>query len=255
MNLFRYLCKGCGALYNDRHEHGMSKLVHRGLANSDDASPLPTPKCVPYHDYVIFEPCGHCCPDVFASCRACKLGFPNSERGPGRPTGLACFCHYCVNEAALPRLGAGRTDELLAEKKELSEFDVFLCHNAADKPEVKQIGAELRERGISPWLDEWEIRSGQSWLRVLEQRLNDIKTAAIFVGENGVARWYRAEIDILVKRFVEKGSPTIPVILASTESSPVIPLFLQTVQWVDFRKTDPDPMDSLESLITGLRRG
>lgn len=36
-------------------------------------------------------------------------------------------------------------------------FDVFLCHNSEDKPEIRRIADDLLKRGIKPWLDEREI--------------------------------------------------------------------------------------------------
>jgi WD40 repeat protein len=45
-------------------------------------------------------------------------------------------------------------------KRALQSFDVFLCHNTADKAQVRQIGAQLRDHGLLPWLDEWELRPG-----------------------------------------------------------------------------------------------
>jgi TIR domain len=258
MNLFRFLCKSCGALYQDRDEHGATKLVHRGLASSEDRSPLPTPGCVPHHDYVVFEPCGHCCPEVFALCRACKLGYPNWERGPGQPTNVACFCHYCVADAKLPRLTDERAGELLKEKNASEEFDVFLCHNANDKLEVKRIGESLRGRGIRPWLDVWAIRPGQSWLEAIAAQLTSIKSAAVFLGPNGVGPWQTVEIRGLLQQFVGKGSPLIPVVLRGTngnlELPPELSLVLSPLHVVDFRQDDPDPMDNLEWGITGVQR-
>jgi hypothetical protein len=49
------------------------------------------------------------------------------------------------------------------------DFDVFLCHNSADKPAVRRIGEQLKEYGLLPWLDEWELRPGFSWQKVLEE--------------------------------------------------------------------------------------
>jgi hypothetical protein len=40
----------------------------------------------------------------------------------------------------------------------MSHFDVFLCHNPADKPAVKAIGERLKDAGVKPWLDEWELQ-------------------------------------------------------------------------------------------------
>ena len=39
---------------------------------------------------------------------------------------------------------------------------VFLCHTSADKPFVRQVAHDLRARGYGAWLDEVEIRAGQS---------------------------------------------------------------------------------------------
>ncbi len=40
--------------------------------------------------------------------------------------------------------------------EQFNEFDVFLCHNSQDKPEVKKIAWQLQQQGLKPWLDEWE---------------------------------------------------------------------------------------------------
>jgi hypothetical protein len=40
------------------------------------------------------------------------------------------------------------------EKRERGEYDVFLCHNAEDKPAVKKIGEMLIGNRVVPWLDE-----------------------------------------------------------------------------------------------------
>jgi hypothetical protein len=37
-------------------------------------------------------------------------------------------------------------------------FDVFLCHNKKDKPEIREISKSLAKEGIKPWLDEEQIQ-------------------------------------------------------------------------------------------------
>ena len=59
------------------------------------------------------------------------------------------------------------------------EFDVFLCHNSQDKSEVIDIGFKLKERGLNPWLDEWELQPGLPWQRELERQIQNIKSAAV----------------------------------------------------------------------------
>ena len=43
---------------------------------------------------------------------------------------------------------------------ELFEFDVFLSHNSADKPVVKELAERLRDDGLRVWLDDWVIQPG-----------------------------------------------------------------------------------------------
>ena len=41
-----------------------------------------------------------------------------------------------------------RVRDLLDGVDESQPFDVFLCHNSQDKPEVKAIAEQLKERGV-----------------------------------------------------------------------------------------------------------
>jgi hypothetical protein len=50
-----------------------------------------------------------------------------------------------------------RSEAFIAEEGQV-HFDVFLCHNSADKLAVRWTAERLRERGIRPRLDEDELR-------------------------------------------------------------------------------------------------
>jgi small GTP-binding protein len=142
---------------------------------------------------------------------------------------------------------------LLQGKAAINQFDVFLCHNSKDKPAVKRLGERLKERGIRPWLDEWELRPGLPWQRLLEEQIRQIKAAAIFVGSEGIGPWQRQELDAFLREFVERGCPAIPVVLSDAPQQPELPLFLKGMSWVDFRKQEPDPFERLIWGITGER--
>lgn len=137
--------------------------------------------------------------------------------------------------------------------QEGKEFDVFLCHNSMDKPEVKKLGEELRGHGVVPWLDEWELRPGLPWQRTLEAQLGHIKAAAVFVGKDGIGPWQHMEIDAFLREFVSRGCPVIPVLLQDAPKQPQLPLFLSGMTWVDFRRREPDPIEQLIWGITGVR--
>lgn len=155
------------------------------------------------------------------------------------------------------RRGARRERDAAASvlqgKIETGDFHVFLCHNSEDKPAVKEIGERLKERGILPWLDEWELRPGLPWQRLLEEQISQIKSAAVFVGESGIGPWQNMELEAFLRQFVTRGCPVIPVILPDCKETPELPIFLGGMTWVDFRKDDPDPMEQLTWGITGER--
>ncbi len=138
-------------------------------------------------------------------------------------------------------------------KIETDDFDVFLCHNSEDKPAVKEIGGHLKERGILPWLDEWELRPGLPWQRLLEKQIPQIKSAVVFVGESSIGPWQNMELEAFLRQFVKRGCPVIPIILPDCKETPELPIFLGGMTWVDFRKDDPDPMGQLIWGITGER--
>src|SRR5207302_9052 len=130
------------------------------------------------------------------------------------------------------------------------EFDVFLCHNDKDKPEVKRIAEELKKRGIRPWLDIWELRPGLPWQRALEKQIENIKSAAVFVGSNGRGPWQERELEAFIREFVDRECPVIPVVLADAPGKPPLPVFLRGMTWVDFRKGEAEAMEALMWGIT-----
>lgn len=157
------------------------------------------------------------------------------------------------SEPSVAELARQRSRELLAQKRASGEFDVFLCHHWDDKPAVKRIAQTLQERGILPWLDEWELPPGQPWQRLLEQQIQKIRSAAVFVGSAGIGPWQHQELDAFLREFVNRQSPVIPVLLTSASQQPQLPMFLNAMTWVDFRVNDPDPLARLLWGITGKR--
>ncbi len=122
-----------------------------------------------------------------------------------------------------------------------------------DAPRVKEIGEKLKEHGILPWLDEWELRPGLSWQQHLEKQIRRIKSVAVFVGKDGIGPWQQKEIEGFLIKFANRNCPVIPVLLPDAPRKPRLPIFLESMTWVDFRIQDPDPMERLIWGITGDR--
>lgn len=133
------------------------------------------------------------------------------------------------------------------------EFDVFLCHNSKDKPAVEAVAKQLKEAGISPWFDQWELPPGMPWQRQLEEQIERVMSAAVFIGEHGIGPWHRDELDAFLREAKKRQCAVIPVILKTAPADVSIPVFLDAMTRVDFRRDNPDPMKQLLYGITGER--
>ncbi|MGH7456856.1 MAG: toll/interleukin-1 receptor domain-containing protein, partial [bacterium] len=142
---------------------------------------------------------------------------------------------------------------VLQGKIATNDFDVFIAYNNVDKPVVKQIAERLKERGILPWLDEWNLPPGRMAQQEIERILPNIKAVAIFVGPSGIGPWENVEMHAAITQFVKRKLPVITVLLPGVATEPDLPLFLKEFKWVWFTSgiDEPKALDDLEWGITG----
>jgi hypothetical protein len=134
------------------------------------------------------------------------------------------------------------------------DFDVFLSYSSEDRSAVRRIAEQLKARGILPWLNELELPPGTSWQSVLEEQIPHIGSVAVFIGNGDTAPWKNKEMRAILREFVKRNKPVIPVLLPECdEVAPELPAFLEGNIWVDFRQKDPDPLETLSWGITGRR--
>ncbi len=131
------------------------------------------------------------------------------------------------------------------------EFDVFLCYNSSDWAAVIEIADALERRGIRTWLDIRELLPGQRWLKALEEQIERMSAAAVFIGPTGIGPWQEIEVDAILRVMDKRGCPVVPVLLPTAPDSSRLPIFLAGIQWVDFRIVHPDPIERLAWGITG----
>lgn len=172
------------------------------------------------------------------------------------------FCSDCVPALRVNPEGQAviRIAEWLSEhpfrckRLGIGEFDVFICHNSVDKSEIRRICEVLRKRGVRPWLDEEQLRPGFPWQQSLEDQIDKIQAAAVFVGSDGIGPWQSQEIRAFLQQFVSRDCPVIPCILPKyAKTIPKLPVFLSGMEWVDFNNTRTNPIGRLMWGITGRR--
>ncbi len=138
------------------------------------------------------------------------------------------------------------------------QFDVFLCYNEEHQDDivsVRTIATQLKEKQLVPWWDKWEVPPGRPLLRLVQTQITQIKSAAVFVGRQGISPLQQFLIESLLMQFINRNCPIILVLLADApENVQLIPPLTSTnMTWVDFREHDPDPLQELIWGITGVR--
>ena len=79
-------------------------------------------------------------------------------------------------------------------------YRAFLSHNGADKPSVEALATELEKRGISCWLDKWNLIPGDSWQPAIEEALGQCDTCIVFFGPHGLGPWHNEEMRLALQR-------------------------------------------------------
>jgi hypothetical protein len=183
-------------------------------------------------------------------CPACEEADISLTEEPIAPVDVAVAQ---MNRSADERRDRNAAALRITGKIETGDYDVFLCHNSRDKQQVMAIGERLKERGILPWLDTWEIPPGSRWQKVLQKHLKSVRSAAVFVGPRGSGPWQEREVESLLGQIARRNRPIIPVILEGRTGTPRMPAFLDLWHVVDMRQPDPDPFEQLIWGITGER--
>ncbi|MBD2564258.1 MULTISPECIES: toll/interleukin-1 receptor domain-containing protein [Nostoc] len=134
--------------------------------------------------------------------------------------------------------------------------DVFLAHNSDDKKQVQAIAGALEQRSLKPWLDSDAIQPGRLFQDEIQKAISSVKSAAIFIGLQGLGRWQKFELMALISQCVKRKIPVIPILLPGVTGLPEDLLFLEQFSWVSFSNeiNDKNALDRLEWGITGKKQ-
>src|SRR5262245_17482354 len=58
--------------------------------------------------------------------------------------------------------------------------------HVADQPEVLKLATQLKERGLNPWLDVWNLVAGEPWLPAVEYAIANSGACVVLVGPAGI---------------------------------------------------------------------
>jgi hypothetical protein len=126
---------------------------------------------------------------------------------------------------------------------------VFLSHNYQDKPFVRKLAQDLEAHGVKYWLDEAEMKIGDSLIKKIRDGIDNVNYFAVILSPNSVdAPWVENELDVAMNLQIS-GKPikVLPILLEKCE----LPGFLVGKLYADFQ-AEENYQSSLKVLLNSI---
>ena len=112
----------------------------------------------------------------------------------------------------------------------MSAPKVFVSHASEDKDRfVVEFARRLRENGVDAWLDQWEMKPGDSLVdKIFEEGLKEARAVIVVLSKVSVQKpWVREELNTSVVNRISRGTRLIPVVIDDCE----VPESLRSTLW------------------------
>jgi hypothetical protein len=127
---------------------------------------------------------------------------------------------------------------------------VFLSHSSLDKAFVRRLAVDVRAKGIPVWLDQWELKIGDSLSGKIAQGIGESGWLAVVLSKQSVkSSWVQRELNAaLALELRNRNVFVLPLVIDDCD----IPLFLLDKLYADFK----DSYDhGLEALLKRILEG
>jgi len=124
---------------------------------------------------------------------------------------------------------------------------VFISHSNKDKDFVRQFANDLENARLGVWLDDRQLKPGDSIVSGISEGLRDTDYLIIVLSKASVASsWVQAELNAaLMNELSDKGTVVLPVLIEDCD----LPILLRDRVFADFRK---DYLTGLKSILRVL---
>lgn len=114
-----------------------------------------------------------------------------------------------------------------------SQPSVFLSHNVRDKRFARRLGSALADNGVRVWIDEAELKVGDSLLERISEGIRDMQYLGVILSPNSVdSNWVQKEVSMAMTQEITNARvQVLPILYKDCRT----PLFLQDKLYADFR--------------------
>lgn len=125
------------------------------------------------------------------------------------------------------------------------EQSVFISYSRRDNHFVSRLANDLRQAGVSVWIDAEQINPGADWKQEIVKGLSDSSVMLFLASRNSTdSQWMRVELDA----FLRRQGKVIPLVVDDIGAADM-PWTLAAIQYVDFRG---DYNVALQQLLSAL---
>jgi hypothetical protein len=123
------------------------------------------------------------------------------------------------------------------------ERRVFICHATEDKPFARRVATHLRQAGAEVWLDEREIKVGDSIVEKINSGLGAATHLLLLLSATSVRKpWVKREFSsALMRQLGDNSVRLLPVLLDDCE----IPSLLSDIRYADCRGQGDSAFDQV----------
>jgi len=123
-----------------------------------------------------------------------------------------------------------------AENRVKKMSSIFLCHSSLDKPWVQGLADRLRSDGVRVWIDESELKIGDSLVKNIASGISETQYFAVIISANSVrSNWVQKELSLAMTKEVLSGEVVVlPIVIEPC----LLPSFLTDKLYADFTKFD-----------------
>lgn len=115
--------------------------------------------------------------------------------------------------SSVPSLILGREDSPNYDTDTKREFDVFISHASEDKDAVViSLANALKEKGLSVWYDDFELKIGDNLRRKIDLGLSKSNFGVVVISRSFIKKgWTNYELDGLITREVSGEQVLLPI--------------------------------------------
>ncbi|BCS89103.1 toll/interleukin-1 receptor domain-containing protein [Pseudodesulfovibrio sediminis] len=126
---------------------------------------------------------------------------------------------------------------------------VFLSHSSEDKSLVRKIGNDLMRYGAKVWIDEAEIKIGDSLIDKISEGIHEADYLAVSLSRASVkSEWVKRELNIALNREISGHRiKVVPLLLKQCD----LPLFLIDKKYINLSGTY-NYIDGIQALAKDL---